>query len=193
MNLAIFHLTLKASECVVRTAYTLYRHIETYFVVVFGNVNIFQVCQECLTVIPFDVVGFCRNIVAFCRRNRNNLDISKAEFFGKFLDLCFDLVESLFAVIHKVHFVDGKYKIFDSHQLTDSCVASCLYEHALFCVDQNDCKVGKGSSYCHVSCVFFMSRCVRNDEASFLCRKVTVRNVDRDSLLALCHQSVEKQ
>ena len=72
-------------------------------------------------------------------------------------------------------------------------MSSCLDEHALLGIHQDYGKICKGCSDCHVSCVLLMSRCICHDKASLVCCKIPVGNVDRDTLLTLCHQSVQQK
>ena len=115
------------------------------------------------------------------------------QFLGKFLNLVNDLLETLLAVIDKIHLIYSKYKITDSHQCTDSGMSSGLYEHALLCIHKDNGKVCKGCTDCHVSCVLLMSRSICHDKASLICCEVTISHIDCDSLLSLCHQSVEEE
>ena len=54
----------------------------------------------------------------------------------KEVDVFYNLIESFFAIIYEVHLIDSKYKMMDSHQGTDTAVASCLYQNTLFCIDE---------------------------------------------------------
>ena len=46
-------------------------------------------------------------------------------------DLVLDLAETFFIVTDQVHFIYCKYEVTDSHQCTDSCMTSCLYQYSL--------------------------------------------------------------
>ena len=115
------------------------------------------------------------------------------QFLGKFLNLVNDLLETLLTVIDKIHLIYSKYKVTDSHQCTDSCMSSGLYEHALLCIHKDNGKVCKGCTDCHVSCVLLMSRSICHDKASLFGCKVTVCHINSDTLFTLCHQSVQKE
>ena len=177
----------------VRAADSLYRHIESCFALCLCHIDCFQMIQKCFACIPRHVLRFYSYIVSFCRADRNDHNILKSEAFRKFVDIFYDLIESFFAVTYKVHLVDCKYKMMDSHQGADAAVASCLYQNTLFCIDKDDRKLCKRSTNCHVSCIFFMSRCIRNDEASLVCCKITISNINGDTLFSLCHQTIQKK
>ena len=175
------------------TAYTLYWHIESGFALSLCHINRFQMIQKCFSCIPWHIFGFDSHIVTFSRADRNDHNILKSETFRKLINVFYNFIKSLFTIIHKIHFVDCKYKVMNSHQRTDTAVASCLYQNTLFCIDQNDCKLCKGSTNCHISCIFFMTRCICNNKASFICSKITISHVDCDTLFSFCHQAVEKK
>ena len=56
VDLTILDLTLKTSECVVRTAHSLNRHIESCLCVILCDIYILKVCKECGTLIPRNVL-----------------------------------------------------------------------------------------------------------------------------------------
>ena len=65
--------------------------------------------------------------------------------------------------------------------------------YSLFCIDKDDCKLCKRSTNCHVSRIFFMSRCICNDKTSFICCKIAIGNINGDALFSLCHQTIQKK
>ena len=193
MDLSRLDLSLETTECMVRTAYTLYRHIESFFGVILADIDVFQIWKQCLAGVPRNVPrGLC-DIVTLCSGYRDDLHILQAQFCGQFLDLLLDLLKPLPVISHQIHFIDGKDEITDSHQITDPCMTAGLHQHALLGVDQDHGQVGKGCTYRHVSGIFLMTRCVGHDETSLVCREITVCHVDGDALFSLCHQSIQKQ
>ena len=115
------------------------------------------------------------------------------QLLGKFLNLVNDLLETLLTVIDKIHLIYSKYKVTDSHQCTDSGMSSGLYEHSLLCIHKDNGKVCKGCTDCHVSGVLLMSWCICNDKTSLFGGKITVCHINGDTLLTLCHQSIQKK
>ena len=177
----------------VRTADSLYRHIESCFAFCLCHIYGFQMIEKYFSCIPWHIFGSYSHVVTFCRTDRNDHYILKAKAFGKFIDIFDDLIESFFTVTHKIHLIDRKYKMMDSHQGTDTTVTSCLYQNALFCVDKDDRKLCKRSTNCHISCIFLVSRCICNNEASLVRCKITIGNINGDALFSLCHQTIQKE
>ena len=192
-DLTALNLSLKSTEFMVRTADSLYRHVESCFALCLCHIDSFQMIQKCFACVPWHVLGFDCDVVSFCRADRNDHNILKSEAFGKFIDIFYDLIESFCAVAYKVHLVDCKYKMMDPHQGADAAVTSCLYQNALFCIDKDDRKLCKRSTNCHISRIFFMSRCICDDEASLVCCKITISNINGDTLFSLCHQTIQKK
>ena len=190
---SVLNLSLESTELMVRTADTLYRHVKSFFFVALFDIYIFQIGKQDFAVVPADVLGSLCDVVAFRCRYRNDLHMLKTKFAGKFCDLFFDCLEFLLVISDQIHFVYCKYKITDSHQGADSCMASGLYQHALGCIYEDNCKVCKGCAYSHVSCILFVTRCISYDKASVVSCEVTVCNVDGNTLFTLFHQSVKKQ
>ena len=81
----------------------------------------------------------------------------------------------------------------DAEQRHDVAVPARLHEQALACVDEHDRQIGGRCPGDHVARVVLVSGCVRNDESSPDGRKIAVRDVDRDALLALGRETVEYQ
>lgn len=74
---ARLNLSLKASECVVGTANSLNRKIESFFLLRGININSFEILKQRNTVVPRNVFGLYGNIVALCCGKRNDVDIVK--------------------------------------------------------------------------------------------------------------------
>ena len=81
----------------------------------------------------------------------------------------------------------------DPHQRADAQMPLGLHDNALGRIDQQDRQLGKRSPHRHIPRVFLVSRRVRHNKAALFGRKITVGNIDRDALLTLRHQSVQKQ
>ena len=137
---AVLNLSLESAEFMVGSADSLYRHIETFFCVFF-DVYSFQMCKECFACIPWHVVRFCCNIVPLCSGYRNDGYIDKLQLFDQTCDLVLDLAETFLIVTDQVHFIYCKYEVTDSHQCTDSCMTSCLYQHSLRSIHKNNCQI----------------------------------------------------
>ena len=81
----------------------------------------------------------------------------------------------------------------DTHQSADTCMTPCLDQNPLLRIHKNNGKLSKGSSNRHVPCILLMSGSIRNDKASFIGCKITIRNINGDSLLTFCHQAIQKK
>ena len=186
-------LTFKSAELMARTADTLHRQIKYGIGLCLCDVYLFQIRQDRLSGVPVHVFRFFRYVITLCGTDRDNIDILKTKALFQFMDIRLNLTETFLTVIYKIHLVYRKHKMLDSHQRADSRMTSGLHQNALLCIDQNDRKLREGGTYCHISGIFLMSRCVRNNKAALIGCKITVRNIDRDPLFTLCHQTVQKQ
>ena len=139
------------------------------------------------------MIRFYRYMIPFCCTYRNRNHVLQLKVFRKFTDILFNFFKPFFAVSNQIHLIHSKYKMTDSHQGTDSGMAPCLYKNPLLRVNQNNGQLCKGSSYRHVPCILLMSRSIRNDETPAVSRKITISNINRNSLLTFRHQSIEKK
>ena len=188
---ARFNLTLKTSECVVRSADSLYREIKSLFRIFFAYIYIFKIFQKRFAVIPSDVFRFNRYVVTLCCRQRNYLNVFKWQFVFQFFNLSYDFIISIFIILYKVHLIYGKHKVTYTHKLTNSRMTSCLNKHALWRIDKNYSQVRKWRTYRHVSCIFFVSGCIGNDKTSVVGCEIAVCNVNRYTLFSFSHKSVK--
>ena len=69
-----FNLSLESTESMVRTAHSLYRHIEALFLLLLCYIYFFKVWKQCLSLVPANFIGFGCYIITFCCRNRNNVN-----------------------------------------------------------------------------------------------------------------------
>ena len=192
VNLANLNLSLKTTESAVRTAYTLYRHNETCLVGMIGNIDRLQIILKSTTLVPRCLCRLCRNIITNCCRYRNNMHCLEIILSGHDLDLLYNILKLILIVINKIHLIDRINNMLDTHQCADTCMASCLNQNALGSVHKDNRQICEGCTNRHVTGILLMTRCICYDKASLFCRKITICNIDRDSLLTLCHQSVKQ-
>ncbi|MNQ85462.1 hypothetical protein D3C85_1006270 [compost metagenome] len=83
--------------------------------------------------------------------------------------------------------------MFNTHKCTNPSVALGLGNNPFLSICKNDSKIRKRCPYSHVAGIFFVSRCVCYDERTVVRRKITIRHVNRNSLLTLCKQPVKEQ
>ena len=96
------------------TADALNGHVEAFFVNG-TDIDLLEVVEQCRTVVPCHRRRLLRDIIALCRRYRNELDIVKMKLLLQGLDLRLDLLEARLRVVDEVHLVDGKDKVPDTH------------------------------------------------------------------------------
>ena len=192
-NAPALNLSLKSAERMIRPADTLYRHGKPCFCRILFYINGFQIIQQCLSRIPWHMHRTFCNVISFGCRYRDHLRSAVLKLCQQHFYILLDLLKFFLFKIDQIHFVYGKYKMLNSHQGTDSGMASGLCQHTLACIYKNNRQIGKGSSYCHISRIFFMSRCVSHNKRTALCRKITVSNINGNSLLPLRHQPVQQK
>ena len=74
---ATFDLSLESAEGMIRTAHTLYRHIESVLLLFLADIDILKIRKEHRSVIPVHLVGTLCDIIALRCRNRNDLHTRK--------------------------------------------------------------------------------------------------------------------
>src|SRR6202012_2691278 len=108
------------------------------------------------------------------------------------LNFIADFQKTLFAPIHKVHFVNGDHDVRDAEQCRDVRMSARLFNDALPRVDEYDGKVRGRSAGNHVARVLHMTRRICDDKLAPQCGEVAIRDIDRDALLAFGTQAVRE-
>ena len=72
-------------------------------------------------------------------------------------------------------------------------MAAGLDQDALGGVDEDDGQVGKGSADSHVASIFFMARCVGDDEAAVIRAEIAIGDVDGDALFPFGHEAIQEE
>ena len=147
--------------------------------------------QQRRPAIPFADLGQFHHVIAIQRAHRNKFHVTKrAELWQKILNLVADFQKPFLAPIHQVHFVDGDDEVRDAEQRGDVSVAACLLDDARARVHQHDGEVRRRSARNHVARVLDVTWRVGDDELAARRSKITISNVNRDTLLSFCAQTV---
>ena len=117
----------------------------------------------------------------------------KFQVCRQLLDILFYLLVLLLAILCQIHLIYCKQKIFYPHHRTDPCMPASLYLQSLRRVCKDNRQSCERSPDRHIPGIFFMSRSICYDKASAVCGKVTVSNVNGNSLLPFCQQTVQQQ
>ena len=149
--------------------------------------------QKSFTRIPGHIRRLLRYIITLCSTDRNDHNILKPQSFRKLINILYDLIKTALTVINKIHLVNSKDEMMNTHQSADTCMTPCLHQNPLLRIHKNNGKLSKGSSNRHVSCILLMPWSIRNDKTSLICCKITIRNIYSDSLLTFCHQTIQKK
>ena len=149
--------------------------------------------QKSFPRIPGHIRRLLRYVITLCSTDRNDHNILKTQSLRKLIDILHDLVKTALTVTNKIHLINSKYKMMDTHQSADTRMTSCLHQNTLFCVHKNNGKLGKRSANCHVSCILLMTRSICNNKTSLIRCKITVCNINGDTLLTLSHQTIQKK
>lgn len=196
-NLTGFNFALKAAEGVIRTGNALDGKVEAFFLPVAVHIHRFQIIQQCGTIILGKPVGFFGDVVSLCGRQRDGLDIDKAQFILQIeyqsFDLILNILKGLLAVVYQIHFIDGENEVVDTHQSTDTGMTACLHQYTLSGIDENYGQLGKRGTHCHVSRILLMSGSVCYDEGTLIGGEIAVSYVNRNALFPLGHQTVQQQ
>ena len=81
----------------------------------------------------------------------------------------------------------------DAEQRNDDRMAMGLRQQPLARVDEHDGEVGVGRPGRHVAGILLVARRVRNDERALRGGEIAIGDVNRDALLALGFEPVDKQ
>ena len=188
-----FNLSLKSTKSTAWTAYSLNRHGKSFFNKGIFCINIFKICEKRFSFIPGHSDRFCSDIISFRCGDRKDFYGLKVVFCHQSFYLTLDFFKMFCIIVDQIHFIYGKYEVLNSHKGADSCMSFCLYENTTSRINKNNSEIGKRSTNCHISCVFFMSGGVCNNERTMFRCKITISNVNCDSLLSFSHQSVKKK
>ena len=112
---------------------------------------------------------------------------------GEAGEVAADRVEHAAIEPHQVHLVDGQDEARDAEHVRDARVAARLLLHAVPGIDEEDGDVGRRRAGRHVARVLLVPGRVGQDELPARGRKVAIRDVNRDALLALGPQPVGEE
>ena len=157
------------------------------------HLHCLQPLQKGRSCIPVHQGGLTGHVFPLCRGERDDLHLLQPQAAAKIPDLTDDGIKCFPAVAGQIHFVDGKYKLTDSHEGTDPRVPPGLGQDAFCGVDQDDGQIRKAGADRHVAGIFLMARCIRDDKTPLLGRKISVGDINGDALFPLRHEPVQKQ
>ncbi len=152
-----------------------------------------QVLEQRGPLVPAHLGAPGHDVVAAQRRDRDAGEVRQADRGGGRAVFGLDLAEALLGVAGQVHLVDRQRHVPDAHGRNDVAVPPGLRQDPLARVGQDHRAVrGRGAGR-HVPGVLLVAWRIGHDEAPPRRREVAVGDVDRDALLALGRQPVEKK
>lgn len=101
--------------------------------------------------------------------------------------------EGRLVIVDQVDLVHGEDDVAHAQECRDVEVATRLLDDAVAGVDKQHHCLGGGHAGDRVARVLHMARGIRQDKGALVRRKVAVGHIDRDALLALGTQAVDKQ
>jgi len=158
-----------------------------------GDLDGFEVLEECFSAIPVHGGGWFDDIVAVEGAHGDEVDVAEAEGFCEGEVIFADFVEAGLGVLDEVHFIDGDDEVFDAEEGADVGVAFGLDLYAVAGVNEDDGEVAGGGAGSHVAGVLFMAGGVGDDEFAFIGGEVAVGDVDGDSLFAFGAEAVGEE
>ena len=87
--------------------------------------------QQCLSLVPGHIGRLQCNVVALRGGNRNYRYMRKLQIHSQFFNFLLDLPVYPFLIADQIHFIDGKYKMPDSHKGANPGMAPCLNQDSL--------------------------------------------------------------
>ena len=118
---------------------------------------------------------------------------AKAERFGEFPVVGFDLAKDALAIVDKVDLVDREHDVAHAKQRHDDRMAMRLGQQTLARVDQHDGEVGVGGAGRHVAGELLVARRVGDDERALFGGEIAIGDVDGDALFAFGLEPVDQQ
>ena len=143
--------------------------------------------------IPVHHGGWFDHVVAGQGRNRNAGNVGDVELSRKVTIDPYDPFVDGMGPRHEVHLVDRQEHVTDAEEGEDRGVTAGLRHHALAGVDEDNCEIGGRRAGRHVARVLLVTRCVGDDEGTFVGRERAIGHVDRDALLAFRLEAVDQQ
>ena len=155
--------------------------------------DVLEVVQQRRALVPGRVLRPLDDVLAAHRRGGDERHVDRLETGAELAELLLDVLEALLRVADQVHLVDAHDEVPDTEQRSDERVPAGLLDDALARVDQDHGQVGGRRARDHVAGVALVAGGVGDDELAVRRLEVPVRDVDRDSLLALGPQAVGQQ
>jgi hypothetical protein len=99
----------------------------------------------------------------------------------------------MLVIVDEIHFVDGNENVADAKERGNAGVTARLGEHTFTCIDKYNGERSSRGPGGHVSRVLFVAGGVGDDEFAIGGGKVAIRDVDRNSLLTFCAETISKK
>lgn len=176
-----------------RTDHVLHRESDIDQVAVTGDVDVLEVAQQRLAVVPRRLIRLGHHVVAIERRHRDGRDILDVQACGEGVEFVANPVEPLLIPVDEIHLVDGEHHMLHTEQRRQKGMPAGLLEQTVAGIDEHDHQLGGRGSGHHVAGVLDVARRVSDDEFPLGRGEVAVGHVDGDALFALRTQPVGHQ
>ena len=183
----------EAAEIEIRPEDELDREAEVLEIAVGADVDRLQERHQRGAGEPRHVRAVGDDVVAFERRDRQEVEVGELQPRSEGSVVSADLLEDSLVVADDVHLVDGDDDMPDPQERDDEAVAARLREDSVTGVDEDDGQIGRRSPRRHVARVLLVAGGVGDDELALVGGEVAVGDVDRDSLLPLILEAVGEQ
>ncbi len=140
-----------------------------------------------------DLLTAINDVVPVERTDGDEVQIGQIQADSEAAIVVTDFVETCFAKIDEVHFVDRDDHVTNAQQRDDETVTLGLRQHPVTSVNQNHGQIRSAAASGHIARVLLVAGRVRDDEFAFGGAEVAVGNIDRDPLLTFGFQTVGQQ
>ncbi len=187
------NLSAKSAKISIRPQHQLHRKPQRRATHAHRHRNSLQILQQRRPRIPRHIRAGLHHVVPGERADRNHLHALQPKMRGKRKELLADRVVLRLVVANQVHLVHRSHYMRNAQQRCNKRMPPRLREHALRAVDQHNRHISRRRARCHIARVLLMSRRIRDDELALGRRKIPVRHINRDALLAFSAKAIRQQ
>jgi len=195
MNRSGTHGAREASEILAIAQYGLNWHAERFVCSMLPAWDAFKMSDKGRSLIPRHGLRRCRDVIAVTGRHWNGAGLQEAEACNRTKKIALDLAEPRLAPAGEARSIllTASTTVGDAHQLQNRRVPPGLLLQPMARVDQHHGGIGVTRAARHVSRVLIVPGAVDENEPALAGVQIALSDIDRDALLALGGEPIEKQ
>ena len=154
------------------------------------DTHLLEQLQDWRAAVPSSVRSTRHNILASERTHGHRDRTCNPNLDAIVEELALDFAKASFAPLNKIHLVHRRNNMTNAKQTCDERVSTRLCRHSTARINQCDRQLTVARTSRHIACVLLVPWTIGNDETAMGCCEISVRNINCDSLLALCFKPI---